>query len=111
MSLTIHAWKKCKRTKAKKDDSDVKDDFADEPEGDKQSDGEESDEKDDEGSMTANNFQGESFDISQTIYLESKDLADVLAGKTCCKENCHEENSALLHQRKDSRRKIGRCSQ
>jgi hypothetical protein len=82
MSSTIHASKKRKRTTAEKDgDSDVEDDFADEPEGDEQSDGEESDEKDDEGSVTANDFQGESFDIGQTIDLESKDLADVLAEK------------------------------
>jgi len=36
---------------------------------------------DDEGSITVNDFQGESFDIGQTINLESKDLADVLAEK------------------------------
>ena len=85
MSSTIYASKKCKQTTAKKDDdSGVEDDFMDEPdadEGDKQSDGEESDEKDDEGSIMVNDFWGKSFDIGQTIDLESKDLADMLAEK------------------------------
>jgi hypothetical protein len=35
--------------------------------------------KDDDRSVTVNNFQGKSFDIGQTI--ESKDLADVLDEK------------------------------
>ena len=56
--------KKCKWTTAEKDDdSNVEDDFADEPECDKQSDGKELDEKDDEGSV---NFLGESFDNHQS---------------------------------------------
>ena len=40
-----------------------------------------SDQKNDDGLVMVNDFQGESFDISQTIDLESKDLADVLAKK------------------------------
>jgi hypothetical protein len=55
------------RTTAEKgDDSNVEDDFANEPnanEGNGQSDSEESDEKDDNGSTMVNDFQGESFDI------------------------------------------------
>ena len=75
-------WKKRKRTTAEKDDdSDVEDDFKDEPEDNDQSDSEELNEKDDEGSVTVNDFPGESFDIGQTIDLESKDLADVLTEK------------------------------
>jgi hypothetical protein len=47
-----------------------------------QSGSEESDKKECDGSITiVNDFQGESFDIGQTINLESKDLADVLAEK------------------------------
>jgi hypothetical protein len=85
MSSTIYASKKRKWTTAEKDDdSDVEDDFVgelDANEGDEQSDSEESDEKDDDRSVTVNDFQGESFDIGQTIDLESKDLADMLAEK------------------------------
>jgi hypothetical protein len=85
MSSTIYASKKRKRTTAEKDDdSDVEDDFPDEPdanEGNEQSDSEESDEKDDDGCVMIDDFQGESFDIGQTIDLESKDLADMLAEK------------------------------
>jgi len=65
-------------------DSDVEDDSTEEPDakkGNEQSGGEESDEKDDEGTITVNDFQGKSFDIGQTIDLKSKDLADVLAKK------------------------------
>ena len=89
MSSTIYASKKCKRTTAEKDDdSDIEDDFVGEPEldasadeGDEQSDSEESDEQNHSRSVRINDFQGESFDIGQTIDLESKDLADVLAEK------------------------------
>jgi ribosome-binding protein aMBF1 (putative translation factor) len=85
MSLTIYVSKKCKPTTAKKsDDSNVEDDFANEPnanKGDDQSDSEESDKKDDDSSITVNDFQGELFDIGQTIDLKSKDLADVLTEK------------------------------
>jgi|SRR5882762_7020600 len=85
MSSTLYASKKRKRTTAEKgDDSDAEYDFADEPnanEGDDQSDSEEPDEKDDDSFVTVNDFQGESLDIGQTIDLESKDLADVLAEK------------------------------
>ena len=39
------------------------------------------DEKDDDGSIIASDLQGKPFDIGQTIDLESKDLADMLAEK------------------------------
>jgi hypothetical protein len=85
MSLTIYILKKHKQTTAKKDDdSDVEDDFADDPEGNKQSDGKELDEKDDEGSVAVNYFLGKSFDNHQS---RVKRLA--------AKESCHKENSAL----------------
>ena len=64
----------CKQTTAEKDDDSGVNDFADEPdanESDEQSDSEESD---DDGSIMLNDFRGKSFDISQTIDLESKDL-------------------------------------
>jgi hypothetical protein len=50
---------------------------------DHQSGIEESDKKDDDSSITVNDFQGKLFDIGQTIDLESKDryLANVLAEK------------------------------
>ena len=60
----------------KGDDSHVEDDFAD-----GQSDSKVSDKKDDNSSIMVNDFQSKSFDIGQTIDLESKDLADVLAEK------------------------------
>jgi hypothetical protein len=113
MSSTIHASKKHKRTTAEKDDdSDVEDDFADEPEGDDQSDGEESNEKDDGSSVTVNDFPGESFDIGQTIS-NQKTLLTCLLKKTCCqrKPSQRKFSLALLHQRKCSWRKAGRCSQ
>jgi hypothetical protein len=56
MSLTIYTSKKCKQNTAEKNgDSDVEDDFADEPDankGDEQSDSEESEEKDDADVVT-----------------------------------------------------------
>jgi hypothetical protein len=82
MSLTIYTLKKCKQTTAEKDDdSNVEDDFVDELDankGNKQSDSKVLDEKDDDRSVMVNDFQGGSFDIGQTIDLESGYLADVL---------------------------------
>jgi hypothetical protein len=83
----IYASKKCKWTMAEKgDNSDVEDDFADEPDAKR------------------------SFNIGQTIDLESEDLADVL---TDCqgKPSQRKLSLVLLHQRKCSRRNIGRCGQ
>ena len=87
MSSTIFASKKRKRNVATwKDDSvdsDVEDDFADESDANKDGEGSDTEEPEDmdDGSETVDDFQGKSFDISDTVNLESGDLADVLSEK------------------------------
>ena len=87
MSSTIFASKKRKRNVATwKDDSvdsDVEDDFADESDANKDGEGSDTEEPEDmdDGCETVDDFQGKSFDISDTVNLESGDLADVLSEK------------------------------
>ena len=82
MSSTIFASKKCKQNAAKKDDdSEVEDDFADESNANKDSEGSDNKEPEDDGSKTVDDFQGKAFDITHTVNLGSEDLADVLSEK------------------------------
>ena len=65
----------------KDDDSEIEDDFADESDANKDSEGSDNKEPEDDGSETVDDFQGKAFDISHTVDLESEDLADVLSEK------------------------------
>jgi hypothetical protein len=87
MSSTIFGSKKRKRATNEKDDnSDVEDDFVDDILDhpiDTNSDTNSEDEgtKDDTEDDTIGDFQGETFDISDTVDLDSEELADVLSEK------------------------------
>jgi hypothetical protein len=84
MSSTIFASKKRKRPlNAKDEDSDVDNDFADDSsdEGGGHNDECEIHDEECDAEESINSSQGESFDIGETIALESKDLADVLSEK------------------------------
>ena len=65
----------------KDDDSEIEDDFADESDANKDSEGSDNKEPEDDGSETVDDFQGKAFDISCTVDLESEDLGDVLSEK------------------------------
>ena len=99
---------------AKKDDnSEIEDDFADESNANKDSEGSDNEEPEDDGSKTVDDFQGKAFDISRTVNLESEDLADVLLRKThqCQGKPLRRRPQPLLPHQKSSQRRIGRCSE
>ena len=96
MSSTIYGSKKRKRTTDKKDDdSDVEDDFVDDQATDTNSDSDANSEdnwedmQDDgeDSSVKHDDFQGETFDVSDTIDLDSEDLTDVLSEKDSTVKN------------------------
>jgi hypothetical protein len=83
MSTTIFASKKHKQTTDEDDsgsESDVEDDFTDEPS--EVDDSEDEEPRDSNGnSVNLDSYQGESFDIEDIVDLDSKDLADILLQK------------------------------
>jgi|SRR5882762_8558716 len=88
MSSTIFGSKKRKRTTNETDntDSDVEDDVAEDPpdqpaDGNSDTISEDEETKDDAEDDIADDSEGETFDISDTIDLELKELADVLSEK------------------------------
>ena len=75
--------KRKRATNEQDDESDVEDDFADDPPMDTNSDANSEDEEtnDDTEDSAIDDFQAETFDIGDTIDLDSEELADVLSEK------------------------------